>query len=107
MHVPEIHVEQMPDAVTSMAATNVAVLLAVSVIHIGDAYAVIQHLLFVPIIIVDEMLLAESLIKMNQNVTAHQHIQMEIHILNVRLIIFFKFRFELKCIASLFLVLFG
>lgn len=83
MHVPEIHAEQMPDAVMSVAATNVAVLLDVSVIHIRDAYVEIQHLLFVPIIIVDEMQLAESLIKMNQNVTVRQHIQMEIHIMNV------------------------
>lgn len=94
MHVREIHAERMPGAVMSVAVMNVAVLLAVSVIRIRDAYVVIQHLLSVPIIIVDEMLLAESLIKMNQNATVHQHIQMETHIMNVRLRLSLLFQFQ-------------
>lgn len=84
MHALEIHADQIHDAEMSAAAMNAAVHQDALVIRTKDV-CVVKRQLCAPITLADEMLPAELSIKMNPNAIARHFIQMEIHIMNVRI----------------------
>lgn len=84
MRALEIRADQILDVETLVAAMNALVHQDALAIHTKDVCAERRQLCAL-IILVDEMLPAESSIKMNQSAIAHHFIQMETHTMNVRI----------------------